>query len=90
MANIPGAKDEKPRKIIYLGDDLSYWSNIQKRFVNQYNKMKWDFVKIYDKEADTYQETFLEILDSEAIICYIDFSTRTDTGPQTDIRRRIT
>lgn len=78
MAEIPGAPKEKPRKILYVGDDSSYWSNIQKRFLSTYNKIPWEFVKIYEKEADDYQQTFIDILESDAYIVYIDFSTRTD------------
>lgn len=78
MAKIPGAPEQEPKTVLYLGDDQSYWSNIQKRFINQYDKLKFKFVKLYDSDEDTYQETFLEILDSGASIVYIDFSTRTD------------
>lgn len=78
MATIPGAPKEKPRKILYVGDDSSYWSNIQKRFLSSYSKINWEFIKVYDLEKEEYQRAFINILEKDAAIVYVDFSTRTE------------
>lgn len=78
MVTIPGAAKVKPRKILYVGDDQSYWLNIQKRYLNQFSKISWEFVKVYDRDSTEYQASFIEILEHEPSIVYIDFSTRLD------------
>ncbi len=78
MAEIPGAAKVKPRKILYVGDDQSYWFNVQKRFLSQFSKISWEFVRVYGKDPTEYQASFIEILEHEPAIVYIDFSTRLD------------
>lgn len=78
MAKKSGVPKKKPRRVLYLGDDQSYWLNIQKRFRSQYSKFNWEFIKAYGVNAEEYQATFIEIFESDPSIIYIDFSTRTD------------
>jgi hypothetical protein len=78
MATIPGAEKVKPRKILYVGDDQSYWFNLQKRYLKQFQKISWEFICIYGKDPTEYQAKFIEILEHEPAIIYIDFSTRLD------------
>lgn len=72
-------KKSKGRKIIYLGDDRSYWDNIKSRFLKTYNQTEFDFLKIHQEDPTKYQEVFLEILDIKPTIIYIDFSEDLNT-----------
>ncbi len=67
--------NDKLKKImIYSGDDRSYWQSVQHRYATKYSHVKFEFLEIFNSDAEKYQDSFLDFLDVKPSIIYIDFS----------------
>ncbi|MCO4793920.1 MAG: hypothetical protein KC493_09415 [Bacteriovoracaceae bacterium] len=76
-------KDEKKKdlfKIIYIGDDNSYWSTIQSRIIQRFQSKEFEFHKFESKDFPNYQHLFIDILNLQPQIIYLDFSTSLTEG----------
>lgn len=71
-------KDGKKKdalKIVYIGDDDSYWSTIQSRVVQKLTSKEIEFTKHKLKDFQNYQHLFIDVLEHNPHIVYLDFST---------------
>lgn len=84
MANNPNSKPSvnskaitKARLILYIGDDTGYWSNIKQRYQDTYPVATLEFISFFDKDPLKYQNIFVNILEVQPDVIYIDFSFST-------------
>jgi hypothetical protein len=67
-------------KIVYIGDDNSYWTTISRRISSQFQNKEFEFHKFFVGNYPNYQFLFLEILNLEPHVIYLDFSTSLTEG----------
>lgn len=77
MSNPSNNSGQKTKDIVYIGNDTAYWTTIQRRFQSSYPQAAFKFTKYFEKDSLKTQKTFLDILENEPHIVYIDLSTRT-------------
>lgn len=70
------ADEKKARKIVYVGEDQGYLTNIQERFRETYPGKTFEIIHIYRGNEDNHYNSFADILPLEATIIYIDTSAR--------------
>ncbi len=61
-------------KILYIGNDDSYWSKIQKRLLKDYESLEFLFEKMPIEDDFSVKETFISVYHKKAQIVYVDFS----------------
>ena len=66
-------------KIVYSGEDESYLNTVKKRYQSGYPTEEFEFITIFDRNPLVYQQKFIEILQSEPHIVYVDFSVNHST-----------
>lgn len=64
----------KPNKVIYIGEDNGFFKSIQQRFLQTYNLQNWDFKTLGLGKKTSAQSLFLDILEYDPHIIYIDLS----------------
>ena len=71
-------KGKNSEKVIYLGDDKTFWTSVSQRFVSTYEDIEWEFIQITPEKNQIGQSYFPEILRHNPKIIYIDFCVHTD------------
>lgn len=74
MANI-----NQEQMIVYCGDDKSYFQTLQQRYKQSYDHLNFTLVQVFSSDADSYLSLFVEIIEINPVIVYIDFSFNTDS-----------
>ncbi len=65
------------RKIVYVGEDKSYWNELCSRFTKTYNATEFEFLNLTPKSGETFQKLYLKLFDIFPDILYIDISKST-------------
>jgi hypothetical protein len=65
---------EKRIHIGYIGDDAGFWSKIQRKFREIYSVQKFEFINVDVSRGFNPGEIFIELVDLNLDIIYIDFS----------------
>jgi hypothetical protein len=74
-------KDKKDAlKVIYIGDDNSYWTTISGRIAGNFQGKEFEFHKFVVSKYLNYQYIFIEILKLEPHVIYLDFATSLAEG----------
>lgn len=74
-------KDKKDAlKVIYIGDDNSYWTTISGRIAGNFQSKEFEFHKFVVSKYLNYQYIFIEILKLEPHVIYLDFATSLAEG----------
>lgn len=69
-------KDKKDTlKVIYIGDDNSYWTTISGRITGRFQSKEFEFHKFCVSKYPNYQYLYIEILKLEPHVIYLDLST---------------
>ncbi len=64
-------------KIIYVGNDESYWKTIKTRYQNQFSTYKYEFIQFFFTEEKRIQQLIIDIINEDPHLIYIDFSKYT-------------
>ncbi|MCB9062537.1 MAG: hypothetical protein H6622_13525 [Halobacteriovoraceae bacterium] len=65
-------------KIIYVGNDQAYWSNLQQRFKKYYPKENFEFKNIWSEHEQDITNFFIQIRQiQDILVLYLDFSRHT-------------
>lgn len=75
------------RKILYVGDDRSYWNELKTRYKNSYRHIEFEFLHLAPSESDHFQVTYVKVFDLQPEIIYVDISK--DTRAQLKLCRLI-
>jgi len=69
--------DNKPSllRVLYLGEDIAFMNNLQKRFKSDYPGFKWDFKQIINLSDINAYGTLIELLKLTPSIIYVDLSS---------------
>jgi len=76
-------KDDKKKdalKVIYIGDDNSYWTTISGRITRRFPAKEFEFSKFVVSQFTNYQVLFIKILELQPHVIYLDFSTSLAEG----------
>lgn len=67
------------RKILYVGDDTSYFENLKQRYTNTYPspEFEFEFIVLDKFTFDKFYQLYFTLLHSRARIIYIDFYRHT-------------
>jgi len=69
----------KDKVVIFIGEDQSYWGQIQTRFRASYDQLGFKYLSIYQAfEIKDHQQAFLKLYEIEPVIIYIDLSQKMD------------
>lgn len=71
------SKPDNSKKIIYIGDDASYWQTVSDRIKYVYQEMTFSFIQMYEKDPKKYQNIFIRVLENKPFIIYLDLSANT-------------
>lgn len=71
---------KKTRRILYVGNDKGYWTNIHHVFQSRYGHMNLDFKTIENLSDDIINEILLDILEYDPHFIYIDLSVNFQIG----------
>ncbi len=71
--------DKKSRRIMYIGSDSGYWTNVVHRFKSTYPHQSFDFKEIKEIHEDEINLKINEIMEYNPHFIYIDLSVKFDT-----------
>jgi hypothetical protein len=80
MADNKNDKKKDALRVVYIGDDNSYWTTIQSRIVKRFQSKEFEFSKFLVSRYANYQHLFIEILKLQPHVIYLDFSTSLAEG----------
>lgn len=75
------------RKLLYVGDDRSYWNELKIRFKNTYKHIEFEYLHLAPAENEHFQTIYVKVFDLRPSIIYIDISK--DTRKQLKLCRLI-
>ena len=65
------------RKIVYVGEDKSYWKELCNRFTGSYSTTDFEYINLLTKEGESFQKLYVQLFDIVPDILYIDISKHT-------------
>jgi hypothetical protein len=69
----------KSKNVIYIGDDLNYWSSVKENIIESYPSYVLTFHTVFDPNPDNYLQMYYDILMLNPIIVYVDFTTNLES-----------
>ena len=62
------------KQLVYVGDDTSYWQEIEQRYRSTYPNTAFSFPTIWNDDPDNYHSLFINIMEIRPAVIYLDLS----------------
>ncbi|GEM_PF-3827488 len=69
-----GEQDDKSVRVLYIGNDLSYWKNVKTRFKKEYSTLPLVFSHLEVGEAVNVKEKLPEVIANKSKIIFLDYA----------------